>query len=807
LHKSAAMPSPLRAWLLAVIQYVGRLGRAAADTRVIRALHLDAVMRRLEPFAVRARWSWQMVRQRVPLRRIGILAASVVLVVCVAGAIEVVRAWRELPSPDAIARIGDMDRATVVYDHDGHYAFSIARERRLVVPLSSIAPTMTKAIVAVEDRRFYSHPGFDVRRIAAAALANIRRRRAAQGGSTITQQLARQSFLRPEKTLRRKLQELLLARRIEHAYAKSQILEMYLNKVYFGDGLYGVEAASRGYLGKHASELTVADAALLAGLVKSPSSDAPTINPQRAAARRNLVLNALADTGAIDRATWQASRAVHIRLQDGLRQDERRAQYFKEQVRRELVERFGSQTTAQGGLRVFSTVDMSMQAAAETALSDSLRTLDGRLAAQARRRPAQGADQEGGAPLQAALIALDPQTGAVRAMIGGRNFADSSFNRAVQARRQPGSAFKPIVYAAALESGYTPATLLEHLDEPIATKEGAWTPEEQHETADSMSVRAALRISSNRAAVHTLADVGIPRAVRLAETMGLGKLPGVPSLALGSGEVTLQSLTAAYAAFANHGLVTQPSVIRRVEDPAGHVLYEAGSVPQRVMSDSTAFLMSSLLADVVNSGTAARVRALGFSLPAAGKTGTTSDFNDAWFVGYTPKLVAGVWIGFDEPRTILPDAFAADVAVPAWTAFMKGATRGDRPQWLATPSTVTSARVCRLSGKLATPACEHAGVDAPGDDDRRPMVYTEYFAAGTEPTAVCDRHLLVQRLAAIAHLPAPERPQAIAPPDHPESVASSGTESPAVEKPATEESPKTDRGKRSIWSRIFGGRR
>ncbi|HEY0781111.1 MAG TPA: transglycosylase domain-containing protein, partial [Thermoanaerobaculia bacterium] len=488
---------------------------------------------------------------------------------------------------------------------------------------------MTKAIVAVEDRRFYRHPGFDVRRIAAAALANIRHGRAAQGGSTITQQLARQSFLRPEKTLRRKVQELLLARRIEHAYTKSQILEMYLNKVYFGDGLYGVEAASRGYLGKHASELTVADAALLAGLVKSPSSDAPTINPQRAAARRNLVLNALVDTGGIDRATWQASRAVHIRLEDSLRQDERRAQYFKEQVRRELVERFGSQTTAQGGLRVFSTVDMSMQAAAETALSDSLRTLDGRLAAQARRRPptAQGADQEGGAPLQAALIALDPQTGAVRAMIGGRNFADSSFNRAVQARRQPGSAFKPIVYAAALESGYTPATLLEHLDEPVATTEGAWTPEEQHETGDSMSVRAALRISSNRAAVHTLTDVGIPRAVQLAETMGLGKLPGVPSLALGSGEVTLQSLTAAYAAFANHGLVPQPSVIRRVEDQAGHVLYEAGSVPQRVMSDSTAFLMSSLLADVVNGGTAARVRALGFSLPAAGKTGTTSDFN------------------------------------------------------------------------------------------------------------------------------------------------------------------------------------
>jgi len=753
--------------------------------------------------------SWQTMRQRVLLRRLAWVAASIAVVLGVVGTIALVGAWRELPSPDAISRIGDMDRATVVYDHDDRFAFSIARERRLVVPLSSIAQTMTNAIVAVEDRRFYRHPGFDVRRIAAAALANIRHRRAAQGGSTITQQLARQSFLRPEKTLRRKLQELLLARRIEHAYTKSRILEMYLNKVYFGDGLYGVEAASRGYLGKHASELSIADAALLAGLVKSPSSDAPTINLQRATARRNLVLNALADTGAIDKATWRSSRNVPVRVHDSLRQDDRRGQYFKEQVRRELVERFGSQATAQGGLRVFSTVDMSMQAAAETALSDSLRALDTRLAAQVRRRPAagQGAEEEDGAPLQAALIALDPQTGDVRAMIGGRNFADSSFNRAVQARRQPGSAFKPIVYAAALESGYTPATLLEHLDEPVATREGAWTPDEQHETADSMSVRAALRMSSNRAAVHTLTDLGISRAVQLAETMGLGKLPGVPSLALGSGEVTLQSLTAAYAAFANRGLLPQPSVIRRVEDQAGHVLYEASSTPQRVMRESTAFLMSSLLADVVNSGTAARVRALGFSLPAAGKTGTTSDFNDAWFVGYTSKLVAGVWIGFDEPRTILPGAFAADVAVPAWTAFMKGATRGDRAQWLTTPSTVTSARICRVSGKLATPACEHAGSDAASGDDRRPVVYTEYFATGTEPTTFCDRHLSVQRLAAIAPLPAPEQPQPIAPPDHAEAATSTDAGSPAVEKTTTEESGKTDRGKKSIWSRIFGGRR
>ncbi|MEP7308081.1 MAG: PBP1A family penicillin-binding protein [Acidobacteriota bacterium] len=690
-------------------------------------------------------------RYRVTLRSpVGVLCASLLAISTVAVAVTsfgLFSAWHDLPDLAGIKTIGRMDQATTVYDHHDRYAFSIARERRFEVPLTAISPAMIHAILAIEDRRFYSHPGFDLTRVAAAMVANLRQRRAAQGGSTITQQLARQTFLTPGKTIRRKLQEVLLARRIERAYPKSKILELYLNKVYFGDGLYGIEAAALGYLGKHASELSVAEAALLAGLVKSPSSDAPTVNLGRAVARRNLVLRALLDTGAIDQDTWRSSRATPVRLHDSLRSDQRHAQYFKEQVRRELLERFGAQAVIQDGLRVFSTVDMPIQAAAEAVLTDSLKTVENRRREWTRRqataKPGTSSLDATEEPLQGALIALDPATGHIRAIVGGRDFTDSSFNRAIQARRQPGSAFKPIVYAAALEAGYTPATILEGLDDP-SIEPGAWVPDDEHSTASSMSVRTALRTSSNRAAVRVLHDVGIGRAVKLAEAMGLGKLPGVPSLALGSGEVTLRSLTAAYAAFANHGMLPRPSVIRRVEDRTGRVLYDASPSSTRTMSDGTAFLMSSVLADVINTGTAARVRGLGFGLPAAGKTGTTSDFKDAWFVGYTSKLVAGVWIGFDEPRTILPNGFAAEVAVPAWANFMKLATNGDKPEWMGRPSEVTSAKICRRSGKLATAGCEHGEQSVDG-----PAVYTEYFARGTEPTTYCDLHGAAHLLAAV----------------------------------------------------------
>ena len=698
-----------------------------------------------------------------------------------------------LPDTQAIQQIGNMQQSTAVLDANDALAFTIYEEQRIPVPLDQISPNLQRATIAIEDQRFYEHHGFDLVRIAGAALANLRHVRAVQGGSTITQQLARQSFLSPEKTLRRKLQELVVAERIERQFSKSRILELYLNKVYFGDGLYGAEAAARGYFGKHASELTVPEAALLAGLVKSPSSYAPTTNRQRAVARRNVVLQAMLESGAIDRAAWQEAKATKLALHDSLRAQEPYGQYFKEEVRKQLVDRFGWQRVYEGGLRVFSTIDMPAQIEAEQAVAEQIKAIEER-----RKKYKKLTDDD---PLQAALVAMDPVTGHVRAMVGGRDFGQSRFNRAVQAKRQPGSAFKPFVYATALESGYTPSTVIDHLDEPIATLQGAWTPEDEHLDSDSMTMRTALRTSSNRAAVRMLQEVGIARTVDYAKQMGVGEVPSVPSLALGSGEVTVESMTAAYAAFANHGLVPTPVMIRRVEDRSGNVLFEDQDDSHRAISDVTAFLMSSMLADVINAGTGATARRVGFTLPAAGKTGTTNDFNDAWFVGYTPHLVAGVWVGFDQPHTILPRGFAADLAVPMWAKFMRAATKSDKPEWLLPPRGVTTATVCRISGKLAAEGCQDVEVvDAHDHVDHRSMVYTEYFAAGTEPTTYCDLHpsrSILSKVATAIGIEEKPLPVHVDQPPVAETTATSGT----VEAPPP---PPQEKKKRGFWSRLFG---
>ncbi len=756
---------------------------------------------------------WDEARRLHPRLVLGVTSAFMLAaMLSTVGAVWFLMGLRDgLPDQAAMQRIGEMDQATAVYDNTDTLAFTIYKEQRIEVPLSEVSPNLTKAITSIEDQRFFDHHGFDLVRIASAAWSNVRHNRRAQGGSTITQQLARQSFLTSNKSYHRKVQELILAARLERLYTKPQILELYFNKVYFGDGLYGVEAASRGYFGKHASEVSVAEAALLAGLVKSPSSYAPTVSMERAMARRNVVLQAMLENGAIDKAIYQSARASKTVLHDTLRSEEPHGQYFKEQVRQELVNRFGWQRVYQGGLRVYATIDMPMQLAAESAIADQIKAIElRRTASQARLAAARQKAGKAPAParnpsdvLQAALVALDPISGHVRAMVGGRDFDGSHFNRAVQARRQAGSSFKPFVYAAALEAGMTPATVVDHLDDPIATGQGAWTPEDEHSSGTAMTLRTGLRTSSNRAAVKLLQQVGIARTVRYAKTMGVGDVPSVPSLALGSGEVTLQQMTAAYAAFDNKGYVPTATLIRRVEDLDGRVLYQSHDSSVRAISETTAYLMSTMLADVINAGTGSRARALGFTLPAAGKTGTTNDYHDAWFIGYTPKLVTGVWVGFDQPQTILPNGFAAEVAVPAWAAFMKVATRKDKPEWLTAPVGVTTVKVCRLSGLLATEGCEDVEVIAKtGETQYRSMVYSEYFAGGTEPTLFCDLHPTRGVMTKLAGLfggsdnpPPPPRIEdtGLATP-----TATSGTV------PQYESTPQSPKRKRGFWSRIFG---
>ncbi|HWI19645.1 MAG TPA: PBP1A family penicillin-binding protein [Vicinamibacterales bacterium] len=587
-----------------------------------------------------------------------------------------------IPSKAELKAFSVVPSAHVLYDIADREVFTIAKEQRIEVPLSQMSPILIKAVIAIEDRRFWDHDGFDPIRIFGSALAVLRAGEAVQGGSTITQQLARQSVGR-EKTLRRKVKELLFAAQLEHHFSKEEILELYLNKVYFGDGLYGVEAAARGYFGKKASELNLGEAALLAGLLKAPSSYDPSTAPDKAEARQGVVLKAMLDSKVITQDAYDRAAKTQVEIYDGLRSEEPYGRYFKEEVRRQLVEMFGEERMNEGGLQVYTTIDPGMQRAADAAVSESIATIEKTL----------GQKQLAGDDLQGALIAIDPTNGYVRAMVGGRDFKDSSYNRATRAKRQPGSAFKPFVYAAAVEDGYGPEDVIEVVDDPVAASNAAWTPDDEHVLDESVTLREGLRMSSNRAAVRLLGEIGLKRTIRSAKSFGFGDLPVVPSIALGAGEVTLSQITAAYGAFANAGIIYNPTLIRRIVDRDGVVLFEDQRKPQKAIRPVTAYLMADMLRGVIDGGTGYGVKQMGFTLPAGGKTGTTNDYKDAWFIGFTPSLVTGVWVGYDQPQRIRRNGYAAEMAVPMWTRFMKAATKGQRAAWIPRPrGTIQDAR-------------------------------------------------------------------------------------------------------------------
>jgi 1A family penicillin-binding protein len=725
-----------------------------------------------------------------------------------------------LPGRAEVRRMGNMAQATVLYDVADQPVFTIFKEQRIEVPLHEMSPNLVNAVLSVEDQRFYQHRGVDMVRIMGAVLVNLQHGRFAQGGSTITQQLARQSFLTLERSLTRKVKEVILAALIERTYSKEEILELYLNKVYFGDGFYGVEAAARGFFGKSSSALTVDEAALIAGVIKSPSTWAPTVNVDKAIARRNVVLGTMLENGKIDKAAYDRARVAPVHLENGLQRDEAFGQYFKEQVRRELVDRFGWGRVSIGGLRVYTTIDAGMQQAAEKALEAGLVAIEQRKrykhpTREAFLAEAGGVVKEGVRPgyLQGGLVALDPVTGQVRVMVGGRNFQESHFNRAVQARRQPGSAFKPFVYAAALESGMTPASLLTGLDEAVDTPQGDWVPEDEHLESSAMTVRTALRTSSNRAAVKAFQTVGLSQEMQAIDRLQFGEIPHVPSIALGSGEVTLQQLTAAYATFANGGSLPRPYLVRRVEDRDGLVLYDASPQLTPAFKPTTSFLMASMLTDVINSGTAYKARAAGFTLPAAGKTGTTNDYVDAWFVGFTPSLVAGVWVGFDQPQTIVAGGYGGDLAVPVWAEFMKAATAKDKAVWLKPPDDIVAVDICRMSGRRPAAGCDHVEVvSKTGETTQKSMIMTEYFAKGTEPYDECPIHSgpgLLARLGGLfgASSSPPPVPAAASPlPEHTAepAVVHGTTPAPATARVDQPEEPKKKRG---FWSRVFGSKK
>jgi penicillin-binding protein 1A len=673
---------------------------------------------------------------------------TIVLVVVFgsAGAVFGLAQWlrRDLPSPAQVTSIPVLVK-TVVYDVRGRVLHEFYRENRSPVPLKQIPRNLVNATLSTEDRNFYHHWGVDLWGVARAAATDVLRMRRTQGGSTITQQLARNLFLTHERSFTRKLKEVALAIELERNYSKDQILEMYFNQIYFGEGAYGVEAAAKTYFNKPLRELTLPECALIAGIPANPALYSPRRQPKAALLRRSKVLRNMLATGAISQV--QLDNAEHAPLGvTAIRYNNDRAPYFVEMVRQHLDEKYGSNVVYEGGLKVYTTLDMDLQTLAEHSLEHQLESLEAEVKPKnthanftptPQAAAAAAANSTPGAPagtgrtpyLQGALVAIDPHSGYIRALVGGRDWNQSNFNRAVQAKRQPGSAFKPFVYTAAMDNGYKPADLI--VDEPVSFPGGNGQPYEpqnyDHLFRGPVTLRYALQQSINIPAIKLLRKLGVSLVASYARRMGIKSPLGQNlSLALGSSEVTLLELTSAYGVFANRGIRTEPLYILKVEDRAGNVLESNATRASEVLSEETTATMTSMLQSVMDHGTGFPARSRGFVIPAAGKTGTMDEYMDAWFVGFVPSLVCGVWVGYDEKKVIGPGMTGARAALPAWTDFMIGATRGRPVEDFPLPAGSVSRIVCAESGMLATDAC--------------PNVTSEIFQQGSEPTEYCTMH-------------------------------------------------------------------
>jgi penicillin-binding protein 1B len=597
------------------------------------------------------------------------------------------------------------------------------REKRRRVPLARIPRVVRDAVLAIEDRRFYDHPGVDLLRTAGAILTNLRGERPyLVGGSTLTQQLVKNLFLTPEKTITRKLLEQSMAVILERRLTKDQILELYLNEVYLGQrgsfAIHGVAEAARLYFGKDVTNLTLAEAATLAGMIQAPPLYSPVRSAERARERRNVVLQAMVEAGLLaPEAARRASAEPLTTTPAGL---EGEAPYFVDFIAQTLAEQFPGLTSRP--VDVYTTLDIHLQRIAQDAVREGLAAVDARLARRRSRRA------------QAALLAADPRTGEILAFVGGRAYDASQFNRVVHARRQPGSVFKPFVYLAAFEAAaeegrtdVTPATLL--ADEPATFLVGSdeWTPgnyEDEYEGV--ITARRALAMSRNLATIRMAERVGFEKVAAFWKRFGTSMPPRpYPSIALGVFEASPWEIAEAFTVFTNGGETRPLRAIVRLEQDGRALPLPPHPPPRRVARPDTTFLVTSMLQAVIDEGTGAGARAAGFTLPAAGKTGTTNDLRDAWFVGFTPELLAVVWVGHDDNQAL--GLSGAQAALPIWTAFMKRALAGRAAvPFGPPPDGVTVVEIDRDTGELAGPGC--------------PRVISEAFLAGTEPTVLCALH-------------------------------------------------------------------
>lgn len=641
-------------------------------------------------------------------------------------------------------------QATKILDHNGELIAELFQQRRTPVSIATLPPYVPHAFVAIEDKRFYHHHGYSLRGIFRAAIVRVPGmgvllNRRAGGGSTITQQLARHMFEHEigfKHQLRRKLKELHVALEIERVYTKDQILEAYINQVNFGHGWYGIETAAQHYFGKSAIHLDPGEAALLAAVINRPGTYDPFRHPERALERRNLDLRLMAEQGYLSHADAQQWMQTPLPEAPHDEQEGEIAPYFVEWVRDQLDDRFGSDLYSKG-LRVYTTLDLAMQRDARAAMDSGwarIEHMPGYHAPRFDTVMAHGGSQKPNETsyIQGMFLATDPATGEIRALIGGRDFGDSKFNRATQALRQPGSVFKPFVYTAALASGIPASHVI--YDSPVMLEQPdstVYSPKNyEPEFRGPLTLRNALKLSINTVAVKLGLEVGLETVAQTARQLGITTpVPPYPSTSIGAPSVIPLQVVEAYSTFANTGVRVTPRPILRVEDAEGRVLWSTRPDREQVVDSMTAAIMRDLLRTALDNGTGynARNPALGnlpYEVPAAGKTGTTNDNTDVWFVGFTPDLLAAVWFGFDRPKRILSNAAGGVLAAPVWGQFMRSVYYGDPPllpipeawPW---PEGIVSRRIDPETGDLATQWCASDST------------YVEYFIPGTEPTQAC----------------------------------------------------------------------
>jgi penicillin-binding protein 1A len=626
-----------------------------------------------------------------------------------------------------LKRVGDMPERNTVFDVDGKIYSRLAGANRVKVALNEVSPFFIDAVLVREDTRFFEHGGIDWRGIARALYRDIMSGSAKEGASSITQQLARNSLPLGGRTLSRKLLEAMVALRIERDFTKQQIIELYINRIYFGAGCYGVQTASLAYFGKDAAKLNLSESAILAGLIRSPNRFSPLKNPEGAAVQRDAVLDRMVELKKISGAQAGEAKLAKV-ISHPKRMPLIQENYAMDAVQRDLNLLLTPDQIDNGGLSIYTTLDPGVQNAATQALETQLAKIERQSnfhhPVKANYRPPEEGEDSSMPYLQGALVAIDNTSGGIRALVGGRDYGQSKFNRALPpANRQIGSSFKPFVYTVAFTRGLLPGAAVS--DGPIQPGEiqgaGNWAPGNSDGTYGGIQpVSYGLVHSRNTMSVRVGEMAGLDEVQKIATTLGLGEnIPRGPAIYIGSFETDLKDLTAAYTVFPNAGVRKQAYIIERIDDADHNPIYRAAHVSVPALDPSAAWMTSQLMEQVLTSGTAASARSSGFKLPAAGKTGTTNDYKDAWFVGYTNAMTCGVWVGFDQPQTIMSRGYGAALALPIWTQVMTKAALRYPARSLEPTMPLAHAAVCSMSNHLATTGCNAAGtayeMDLPND--------------------------------------------------------------------------------------------